>query len=525
MAAPAERARLRAAGATDVGRQRTNNEDRYVVDVPRGIFAVVDGIGGHAAGDKAADTAIAVLTERLTRQTGAVADRLREAVTIANNEIHRLAATRPDWHGMACVLTAAVVEGDRAVVAHVGDSRLYRLNDGRLEKITPDHSPIGEREDAHELTEFEAMHHPRRNEVYRDVGSQTHEIGDANFVFLTEIDVPEGAALLLCSDGLTDLVPADTIRKIASAHPGAPDTVVRELIGAANAAGGKDNVTAIYIERDTASAPPAGRSRAFWPMVIAVTAVVGAGAGISWFTGSWPPWRKTIEAAISSPATVAVREGESISDAIASATPGSTIVVEPGQYRERLTLGDNIRVVSRVPRGATLRLPSGASEGDALVVAIGVANVELSGFTLVGDAATPLGIGVVARDATVRLTDLDVSGATTTALDLGQGDGTVLLGSDIHDNPGAAIVLRAGSTTRLANNVFSKNATTDRPIAPFTVEPGATASWSHNIFTGLLPASISGLTDAARLALQKDNWLIAVPATTSAPSRRGGRGR
>jgi len=152
MAAPAERARLRAAGATDVGRQRTNNEDRYVVDVPRGIFAVVDGIGGHAAGDKAADTAIAVLTERLTRQTGAVADRLREAVTIANNEIHRLAATRPDWHGMACVLTAAVVEGDRAVVAHVGDSRLYRLNDGRLEKITPDHSPIGEREDAHELT-------------------------------------------------------------------------------------------------------------------------------------------------------------------------------------------------------------------------------------------------------------------------------------------------------------------------------------------------------------------------------------
>src|SRR4030095_15340320 len=99
---------FRAAGATDVGRRRALNEDRFHVDVDRGVFVVVDGVGGHAAGDTAADIAIASMRERLSRQTGSVSDRIREGITIANNEIHRLASTRPDWHGMACVLTAAV---------------------------------------------------------------------------------------------------------------------------------------------------------------------------------------------------------------------------------------------------------------------------------------------------------------------------------------------------------------------------------------------------------------------------------
>src|SRR5207249_1760645 len=96
----------RAAGASDVGRRRAMNEDRLYVDPDRGVFIVIDGIGGHAAGDTAADIAIAAMRERLARQTGSVPDRLREAITIANNEIHRLASRRAEWHGMACVLTA-----------------------------------------------------------------------------------------------------------------------------------------------------------------------------------------------------------------------------------------------------------------------------------------------------------------------------------------------------------------------------------------------------------------------------------
>ena len=119
-----------------------------------------------------------MLRTRLERETGTVEDRVREAIALANNEIHRLASLRAEWQGMACVLTVAVVANGDVVVGHVGDTRLYKLRAGRIEKLTRDHSPVGEREDAGELTEREAMQHPRRNEVYRDVGSELHDPDD-----------------------------------------------------------------------------------------------------------------------------------------------------------------------------------------------------------------------------------------------------------------------------------------------------------------------------------------------------------
>src|SRR5262245_59374002 len=191
---------IAAAGATDAGLQREVNEDRFHVDEARGLFIVIDGVGGQAAGGKAADVALAMLRGRLERETGPVAERVREAIAVANNEIYRLASTRPEWDGMACVLTVAVVKDGIATIRHVGDTRLYRLRDGFIEKITRDHSPVGEREDAHELTEFEAMRHPRRNEVYRDVGSEAHEADDPGFVDIHEIPLYAGDALVLCSD-------------------------------------------------------------------------------------------------------------------------------------------------------------------------------------------------------------------------------------------------------------------------------------------------------------------------------------
>jgi hypothetical protein len=196
--------------------------------------------------------------------------------------------------------------------------------------------------------------------------------------------------------------------------------------------------------------------------------------------------------------------------------------VEPGEYRERLTLRDNVRIVSRVPRGAVLRLPGGAAENDAAVVVVGVHDAELSGFRLVGDAATPLGIGVIVRDALVRLVYLEVSGAATSAIDLGPGDGTMLIGSDLHDNPGTAITVRAGASARITSNVFTRNANAERTPAPFVVEPGATPTWSHNVFNGVGPTAID---DGARLNLPRENWFIAAPPAISPPARRGGRGR
>src|SRR6185369_9271126 len=205
---------LHAAGQTDPGRQRSVNEDRCHCDATRGILVVIDGVGGQAAGGKAADVALSMLRARLERETGAIAQRIREAITIANNEIFRLAATRPEWHGMACVLTVVVVENGLATIGHVGDTRLYKLRDNRIEKITRDHSPVGEREDAQEISEREAMRHPRRNEVYRDVGSDPHEAADDEFVDIAEIHFESDAALLLCSDGLTDLVDSTAIADV-----------------------------------------------------------------------------------------------------------------------------------------------------------------------------------------------------------------------------------------------------------------------------------------------------------------------
>jgi protein phosphatase len=126
-------AALRAAGHTDPGLKRDVNEDRFHVDLARGLFLVIDGVGGQAAGGKAADIALSMLRTRLERETGPTVERVREAITIANNEIYRLAATRPEWHGMACVLTVAVVEDGRAIVGHVGDSRLYKVTDRGIE--------------------------------------------------------------------------------------------------------------------------------------------------------------------------------------------------------------------------------------------------------------------------------------------------------------------------------------------------------------------------------------------------------
>ena len=238
---------LRASGVTDAGRQREVNEDRFHCDAERGVFMVIDGVGGQAAGGRAADLALSRLREQLATESGTVAERLRDGITAANNDIHRLAATRAEWDGMACVLTIAIVKNGTVTFGHVGDTRLYKLRGDQIEKLTRDHSPVGEREDANEISERQAMRHPRRNEVYRDVGSEFHDRRDQDFIDVGEVTFEPDSALLLCSDGLTDLVDSVSIAKTVGQCAGDPEMVVRELIASANAAGGKDNVTALAL--------------------------------------------------------------------------------------------------------------------------------------------------------------------------------------------------------------------------------------------------------------------------------------
>src|SRR5213075_2225090 len=130
---------------------------------------------------------------------------------------------------MACVLTAAIAAEDRVTIGHVGDSRLYLLAAGSIRKITPDHSPVGEREDTGELTEQQAMAHPRRNEVFRDVGSTQHAPDDDNFIDVMTIPFQADKALLICSDGLSDLVTAEEIRELVERNADEPQSAVRAL--------------------------------------------------------------------------------------------------------------------------------------------------------------------------------------------------------------------------------------------------------------------------------------------------------
>jgi len=254
--------RLLAAEASHSGRVRSNNEDLPYCDAERGVFMVIDGVGGHAAGEVAAWIARDLILARLDRQTGTAAERVREAITLANNAIYERAQERIEWRGMGCVLTLAVVEGGKVVIGHVGDTRLYQWRDGCFEKVTHDHSPIGEMEDSGRITEIEAMRHQRRNEVFRDLGAEWREPDTESFIEIIERPFEAGDALLLCSDGLTDLVTAAQIRLVIEQAPDDPDRIVRRLIAAANEAGGKDNVTVVYVKRvaapdATPAVPPA----------------------------------------------------------------------------------------------------------------------------------------------------------------------------------------------------------------------------------------------------------------------------
>jgi serine/threonine protein phosphatase PrpC len=506
---------IAAAGATDAGLQREVNEDRFHVDQSRGLFIVIDGVGGQAAGGKAADVALCMLRERLERETGPVCDRVREAIAVANNEIHRLASTRPEWDGMACVLTVAVVKDGMATIGHVGDTRLYKVRGGNIEKITRDHSPVGEREDAREISERHAMRHPRRNEVYRDVGSEPHAPDDPEFVDIHEVRFDPGDALLLCSDGLSDLVESSAILDVVNEHAGNPHAVVHGLIDAANAAGGKDNVTAVYIEQATESTAVVLENTPRRRRGVIIATIIGLALLLTGFLAYWAGyvpalnWSSAVVASLN--LTQTVRPGESIAAALERAQPGGEVVVEPGEYRERITLTRNVHLVSSIPRGATIRLPATVSDTkpDPAVVASGSASGSLVGFRIVGDAQTPLGVGILIEGSGVSIVNVEVSGAATAAVSFASKSAGELMSSDIHDNPGAALTIQAGARARITHNVFNRNGLSQNTPAAFTVEQGAVPFLQQNVFLGIRPDVFTGVDPATRLKLEHDNWFMA----------------
>jgi serine/threonine protein phosphatase PrpC len=233
--------------ATDPGLVRATNEDRIYVDGEQGIFLVVDGLGGHAAGEMAAQLAVNVIARELKPAAADVPGQVRRAITIANNEIYELSRRNPDCAGMGCVLTLAVVHEGAVTAGHVGDSRLYLVWNGHLRKLTSDHSPVGEQEDLGEMTEAEAMLHPRRHEVFRDLGSRARQAGEEDFIEIKSFPLQPSAALFLCTDGLSDVLTSAEIGAIIDTYQGDAGEVARSLVRAAKERGGADNISVVFI--------------------------------------------------------------------------------------------------------------------------------------------------------------------------------------------------------------------------------------------------------------------------------------
>lgn len=233
---------LDATAATDRGRTRKRNEDAY--HVGDSVFAVADGMGGHLAGDVASATAllpVKSLDGQVFPDSASAQAALLDAVLAANAAVVRKAADEPDLRGMGTTLTAAIVEGRRLHVAHVGDSRAYLFRDGDLIQLTRDHTLVAHLIEEGQISEEEAAHHPHRSIITRAIGVDV----DLDVDTMT-IDLQDGDQLLLCSDGLTGPVDDTTIEDILSADLAITEAA-SDLIDTANEAGGPDNITVVLL--------------------------------------------------------------------------------------------------------------------------------------------------------------------------------------------------------------------------------------------------------------------------------------
>ena len=238
---------------SDTGRARRENEDSFYARSP--MFAVADGMGGAQAGEVASQLAVEVLQQGLPERGGSVEERLRELVVEANARINALSRTDEQRAGMGTTMTLVYVGEHEISVAHVGDSRLYRLRDGHFERLTDDHTLVEELVRQGKLTPAEADHHPQRSIITRALGPEAAVEADTHTG-----PARDGDVYLICSDGLTSMISEAEVGELLTSARSLPEAG-RALIDAANAAGGRDNITVILFRLEEVGAvgggPPA----------------------------------------------------------------------------------------------------------------------------------------------------------------------------------------------------------------------------------------------------------------------------
>jgi protein phosphatase len=251
--------------AVDPGRARSNNEDSVAIDASVSLAVLADGMGGYNAGEVASNMATTFIRAELGRWLREASSQASDAevkramdicVDNANRAIFNAANANPQYAGMGTTLVVAVFRDSRLLLGHVGDSRCYRLRAGRLQQITRDHSLLQEQIDAGLITPEQAAFSINKNLVTRAVG-----VEDTVMLEIHQHDVLPDDAYLLCSDGLSDMLPDIAIGQLLLQHESL-DEANRALIAAANDAGGKDNISVVLAR---ASGSAGGQSRTWWP--------------------------------------------------------------------------------------------------------------------------------------------------------------------------------------------------------------------------------------------------------------------
>jgi serine/threonine protein phosphatase PrpC len=244
-------------GITDTGKERQNNEDAFIARQGVGnrfiIACVIDGVGGYAGGEIAAGIAREAILQRLEKPSGDIISMIIDCFELANERIIQQKQLNKDYAQMSCVSTLALadISNNQFYYAHVGDTRLYLLRDGSLVKISHDQSFVGFLEESGRLSEEEAMNHPKRNEINKALGFESHLGKSTDYIETGQSPFLSGDMLLLCSDGLTDMLSSTEITGILT-REGSLKEKGKQLIDAANNNGGRDNVTVVLVHNDKA---------------------------------------------------------------------------------------------------------------------------------------------------------------------------------------------------------------------------------------------------------------------------------
>jgi serine/threonine protein phosphatase PrpC len=257
MSAPIPANRFQVGSVTDRGlsEKRPLNEDSFLADPARGIFAVADGVGGAEAGEVASQTAVEVLDEAFRHKLGDgddAEDLMELAIQRANSSIHQMASEHPRFSMMATTIVALYIDRDRATIGHVGDSRLYRLTpEGNLLRETEDHSIVEEEVRAGRMTREQAANHPSKNVISRALGAEA-----AVEVDMKTIEIEEGTTFLLCTDGITRHISDNELRELLTGR-NTPETICNQMKERCYQRGAEDNLTAVIVQLGSPRYEPA----------------------------------------------------------------------------------------------------------------------------------------------------------------------------------------------------------------------------------------------------------------------------